>query len=101
MIKHIVFFNLADEAEGKTRAENAAIIKRDLEALIDIIPELKKIEVGVNHPETPESNWDIALYCKFDSVADLNIYQDHPEHQKVSAYVRKVMTGRACVDYEV
>ena len=30
MIKHIVFFGLAENAEGKTKAENAAIIKTKL-----------------------------------------------------------------------
>lgn len=101
MIKHIVFFQLADEAEGKTKAENAQIIKKGLEGLFGIIPELKKIEVGVNHPDTPESNYDICLVSEFESVADLNIYIDHPEHKKVGSYIVKVKTGRVCVDYEV
>lgn len=101
MIKHIVFFQLADEAEGKTKAKNAQIIKKGLENLYGIIPELKKIEVGINHPETPDSNYDICLYCEFETVADLDIYQNHPEHKKVGAYITKVRTARACVDYEV
>ncbi len=101
MIKHIVFFQLADEAEGKNKAENAEIIKQGLENLYGVIPGLKKIEVGINHPETPASNYDICLYCEFDSVADLGIYQNHLEHKKVGAYITKVRTSRACVDYEV
>ena len=101
MIKHIVFFQLADEAEGKTKAENAQIIKKGLEGLFGVIPELKKIEVGINHPDTPESNYDLSLYCEFDSVEDLNTYQEHPEHKKVGAIIYRVRTGRACVDYEV
>ena len=100
MIKHIVFFQLAEQAEGKTKAENAQIIKEGLENLIHLIPELKKIEVGINHPDTPSSNYDLALYCEFDSVKELDIYQEHPEHKKVAGYIVKVRTGRACVDYE-
>ena len=38
MIKHIVFFGLAENAEGKTKAENAAIIKAELENLKHLIP---------------------------------------------------------------
>jgi hypothetical protein len=34
MIKHIVFFGLAENAEGKSKAENAQIIKSGLESLI-------------------------------------------------------------------
>ena len=101
MIKHIVFFELAEYAEGKTKAENAQIIKEGLENLIHLIPELKKIEVGINHPETPATNYDIALYCEFDSVKDLNTYVNHPEHKKVAAFVVKVRISRVCVDYEV
>jgi len=33
MIKHIVFFGLADNAEGKTKVDNAAFIKSELENL--------------------------------------------------------------------
>lgn len=101
MIKHIVFFGIADQAEGKTKAENALYIKMELEKLIDLIPELKKIEVGINHPDAPDGNYDIALYSEFDSMADLEIYMNHPEHKRVGAYIGKVKTSRACVDYEV
>lgn len=100
MIKHIVCFQLANEAEGKTKAENAQIIKNSLENLVHLIPQAKKIEVGINHPETPSSNFDLILYCEFENVEDLNIYQEHPEHKKVGAYIAKVKTGRVCVDYE-
>jgi len=101
MIKHIVCFRLADVAEGKSKAENAQIIKEGLENLINLIPQLRKIEVGINHPATPESNFDIMLYSEFDTIEDLNIYQEHPEHKKVGAYIVKVKTDRVCVDYEV
>jgi hypothetical protein len=100
MIKHIVFFSLADNAEGKTKAENAQLIKEGLENLIYHIPELKKIEVGINSPEAPQGNYDISLYCEFDSFEALDIYQAHPEHKKIAACIGKVRTGRACVDYE-
>jgi hypothetical protein len=100
MIKHIVFFGLADEAEGKSKAENAAFIKSELEKLKNLIPQIRCIEVGINHADAPATNYDIALYCEFDSLTDLDIYQEHPEHKKVAAYIGKVRTSRACVDYE-
>ncbi len=101
MIKHIVCFRLADEAEGKTKAENAQIIKEGLENLVNLIPQLRKIKVGINHPATLASNFDVVLYSEFDSIDDLNTYQEHPEHKKVGAYIVKVKTDRVCVDYEV
>ena len=101
MIKHIVFFGLADSAEGKSKAENAQIIKSGLENLIHLIPQIKKIEVGINYPNSPKTNYDIALYSEFDTMEDVDIYQEHPEHKKVAAYIAKVKISRAAVDYEV
>ncbi len=100
MIKHIVFFKLADMAEGKTKAENAVIIKQELENLINLIPQIRKIEVGINLPEADESNYDISLYSEFDSMDDLNTYIQHSEHKRVGAYIVAVRTARAAVDYE-
>lgn len=101
MIKHIVFFGLADSAEGKSKAENAIFIKSELENLIHLIPEIKVIEVGINCENAPKTNHDIALYSEFDSMEDIDIYQEHPEHKRVASYIGKVRTTRAAVDYEV
>jgi hypothetical protein len=101
MIKHIVFFGLADNAEGKSKIENAEIIKYELENLKNLIPEIKMIEVGINEPNAPKTNFDIALYSKFESVEALDIYQEHPEHKRVAEFIGKVRTSRAAVDYEV
>jgi hypothetical protein len=33
-------------------------------------------------------------------MTELETYQEHPEHKRVAAYIGKVRTDRACVDYE-
>ena len=38
---------------------------------------------------------------EFDTFEDIDIYQEHPEHKKVAAYIGKVRISRAAVDYEV
>ncbi|OJV37903.1 MAG: stress responsive protein [Bacteroidales bacterium 36-12] len=101
MIKHIVFFGIKDEAEGKSKAENMQIIKEELESLVNIIPQVKKLEVGFNHPEAPVDNVDLVIYSEFDSMDDLHTYMVHPEHKKAASYITKVRTSRACIDYEV
>ncbi len=93
-------WKLQVEAEGKTKQENAAIIKESLESLKGIAPTLVDIEVGVNHSDTPESNYDVVLNCTFNSVEDLNAYQVHPAHQAAAVYIKKVVSARVCVDYE-
>ncbi len=100
MIKHIVFFKLADIAEGKSKAENALFIKTELENLKAIIPQIKTIEVGINHHDADASNYDISLYSEFESLDDLNIYVQHPAHKKIGAYITAVRVARAAVDYE-
>ena len=101
MIRHLVFFSLADEAEGNAKAENILLVKEKLEALKDIIPEIKKISVSANHPHAPSDNYDIVLDSEFNSLEDLKTYAVHPEHQKVAAFISKVKTGRAAIDYEI
>lgn len=100
MVKHIVFFRLLDEAEGKTKTENAQIIKEGLENLIHLVPGLKYAEVGLNIPNATKTDFDICLQCEFDTWEDLNIYANHPEHLKVAGYIGKCKSARAAVDYE-
>ena len=100
MVRHLVLFKLADEAEGKSRAENALWIKERLEALVEVIPVIRKMEVSVNHPDAPSENHDVVLDSEFDTWGDLRAYAIHPEHVKVAEYIAKVRTGRAAIDYE-
>ncbi|NDP20835.1 MAG: Dabb family protein [Paludibacter sp.] len=99
MIKHIVFFRLVESAEGKTKSEIAEIIKSGLENLKKFIPEIIKIEVGVNVPNAPKTDYDIALYSEFENFETLDVYQEHPEHKRIAAYIGTVKTSRAAVDY--
>lgn len=97
MIRHIVFWKLKEE----NKAQNALRIKQDLEDLVGKIPGLLRVEVGINHPDTPESNWDVVLNCDLESVDALNAYQIHPLHVEAGKFIGSVRTDRACVDYEI
>jgi len=101
MIRHLVLFKLADEAEGNSKSENARIIKERLEALKQVIPEIRKISVSINHPEAAGDNYDVVLDSEFRSLEDLKTYAVHPEHLKVGAFIAKVRTDRAAIDYQL
>ncbi len=101
MIKHLVMFQLSEEAEGFSKAENARIIKERLEALQGVIPEIRTIAVRINHEAASVENYDILLESEFDTLEDLQRYAIHPEHLKVGGYVSKVRTARVAIDYEV
>jgi len=100
MIKHIVMWKLADFAEGKSRTENAKLIKEKIEGLKNIVPQIVEIEVGFNFNRS-DTAYDVVLYSLFQSKEDLDIYQEHPDHKKVAEFVAKVRTARVVADYEV
>ena len=98
MIRHIVFWRLLEEAEGKTKWENAQIIKERLEALVGVIPELLEAEVGINENG---GEYHACLNSKFESMEALKAYDGHPEHEKVRDFITKVRESRVAVDYEI
>lgn len=100
MIKHIVMWKLAQTAENKSKIENARMVKELIEALQNVIPQIHKIEVGINFNDS-DAAYDVVLYSEFQSAADLEIYQDHPEHKKVAAFIAKIRTDRAVADYNM
>lgn len=101
MIKHIVLFKLHPFAEGNTKQENALYLKRELENLQAVIPELLTMEVVLNMPEVSADNYDLMLIAEFNSLADLKVYANHPEHVKVASFMSKVRESRAAIDFEV
>ena len=101
MIKHIVLFSLAETAEGKTKNENALIIKQKLEALKLSIPQIRKMEVFVNADDAPAGNYDIVLDSEFNTMDEMKTYLTHPEHVKVAEFIGKVRTSRAAIDYTI
>ncbi len=100
MIKHIVFWKLADEALGATKAENIERLIAAIEELPDLVPGIVHLEVGVDF-ERSESAWDLALYSAFETRENLDAYQVHPAHVRVAQLVAQVRTDRAVVDYEL
>ena len=100
MIRHVVMWKFKSEAEGKTREENMEIVRNSLFALLPVISELKKMEIGFDITHS-DMSMDLMLLTEFDSVEDMKAYAVHPEHLKVSTYVRKVIETRVVLDCEI
>lgn len=99
MIKHIVMWNFADEAEGADKATNLRIVRDRLLGLSDLVPGIVRLEPVI--PTDPfEHSYDLVLYSEFDSPAALAAYAGHPDHVAVGGFIAKVRTARVCVDYE-
>ena len=58
MIKHIVGWNFADEAEGRSKNDNIAEVKRRLDALPALMEGLLAFEVTAAQPEL-EASFDL------------------------------------------
>lgn len=98
MIRHIVMWNLKDEAEGHDKAYNAQKIKEGLEGLVGKIDGLLKAEVGAN--VNPSGGVDLCLYSEFTSLEALNAYRINPLHKEVQKFVHAVITDRVSNDSE-
>ncbi len=100
MIKHIVMWKLKPVAEGKTKQENAEIMKELLEGLPAKIEELDSAEVGINIlTSDDEAICDVVLTTICKDAEALKVYAEHPDHQKVVQFIKKVVQERRVVDY--
>lgn len=95
MLKHIVMFKLKDPTPAALAEAKARI-----EALYGQIPELLRIEVGINIVESPRA-YHFALVSEFDSLDALRAYQAHPAHVEMLGWLNPRLDVAAAVDYEV
>lgn len=100
MVKHIVMWNVVDSHQGMGKKELLGEIKKRIEALKGVVPQIREIEVGFDFNGS-DAAFDIALYSVFDDRAALDAYQVHPAHEEVKKFVGAVTTARAVADYEV
>lgn len=95
MITHIVFFKLADPTPANLAATRDMLLS--MEGKVEM---LRHLEAGVDFVRS-ERSYDIALYTKFDSKADLDAYQVHPYHAgTVVPHMKSVCSSVVAVDYE-
>ena len=100
MVKHIVMWKFKDSAEGKTKEENMAFVKDSLYALVGVIDEIKKMEIGIDITHS-DMSMDLVLLTEFETVEAMKAYAVHPEHVKVAAYIKKVTESRVVLDYNM
>lgn len=97
MLRHVVFFNWKEET---TEAEKQAV-EAGLGALPARIPQIRRYEIG-RDLGLADGNFDFALVADFDSIEDYEVYQAHPEHQRViRESIKPVISQRAAVQYRL
>ena len=94
MFKHTVMWRFKPEVQQDNKVE----MKRQLEALLDVIPSLKAIEVGLNVAKG-DATFDVVLTTVFEDEMGYQVYAADPTHMEVVNFVRELVCDRAVVDY--
>lgn len=100
MIKHIVFWQLKDEALGNTKAQNMQLMKEKLMTCARIVPGIHEFEVAFGG-QGLECTYDVVLYSVFEDKAALDAYASHPTHEAIKGFIGEVRLARQCMDYAV
>lgn len=97
MFRHVVMFSWKPEVDDAHVAELGAA----LDGLVDAIAEIRSYTHGPD-AGLADQNSDYAVVGDFDSVADYEIYRDHPAHRTVvDELVAPYVTARAAVQFQV
>lgn len=94
MLVHVVIWKYKHETIEAERVEH----RKKLEALKDVIPELKSLQVGSDILSLDRS-YDTGLVATFEDQAGLDAYTEHPQHQEVVALGKEIAAHTASVDF--
>jgi hypothetical protein len=100
MIRHVVLWKLDNSYSTEEKNEIKKQLNDKLSHLVGNIEQLCFLEVSFNSEDAVQSNFDIMLDSAFETIKDLQIYQEHPEHIKVGEYIKSLKLQRAAIDYE-
>lgn len=101
MIRHIVYWELKPEADGRSALENAKRMKEGAAAMLGQIPSLKAIEVSYIFLPSTSVSAKVILQSTHDDAAGLQAYAVHPVHVEYAKMVGTVAASREVIDYEV
>jgi heme-degrading monooxygenase HmoA len=99
MFTHIVIWKLKATAGGRSRDENARLIKERFEELANMIDGLRHLEVGIDVLRT-EASGDVVLVTEFESREAYEAYNVHPAHKALVAFISELRDERRVIDYE-
>ena len=94
MIRHVIMWKFREGEE-----ENMHRFLNGLKALDGVIPEIRRMEVGVNVLE--KNNYDACLIADFDDLEALERYKNDPRHVAVSTLCKSIRESRGAIDYEL
>lgn len=93
MIEHTVLFRMHPEKKNLVND-----LKDKLDALEEKIDDVVKIETGINFAERSDA-YDLLLKVYVKDESGLKTYAQHPDHQEVLGFIKKVVEQTAVVDF--
>jgi len=100
MVKHIILWKLRDDLSEDERSFIKSNIKKNLEALKDIIDGIIEIKVQIQGLDT--SNCDVLLDSTFEDESALKAYAIHPKHVLIAKRdVVPYVISRSCMDFKI
>jgi hypothetical protein len=99
-LRHIVMWNLKEQAEGHSRHENMLKARDILLQFANLTPDILLFEVGIK-TEGQDCTSDLILNSVFKDEAALKTYQNHPDHLAIKPFMKAVVEQRHCMDFWV
>ncbi len=98
MLRHIVMFKAKPLLSNLEKEEAILRLKGAVDALETEVPQVRYLQTGVNFNTYPQA-FDLVLVSDFETEEDLEIYRNHPQHQKVLDIIGEVIEKVHVVDY--
>ena len=92
-------FKIKDPGSENVKRQTLITLKKMIDDLKITIPQIYFLETGMNISIRPVA-YDLVLIIDFKTPEDLEIYQTHPDHQKLVDFLVTVRESVAVVDYE-
>jgi len=99
MIKHIVFFKLANSLSPENKLAQLKKMDQIFSPLGSKFPFIIEYRTGINFNEAPHA-WDFAIDSIFRNREDLKKYMVSDEHAEAVGIASKIEKTKAVIDYE-
>ena len=101
MIRHIVWWTLKPEAEGRSAAENAELMKKAVRGLVGKIPGLLSVDISGTVLGSSTMPAELVLHSTHTDEEALKAYAVHPLHLECGKLMKAVAESRQALDYEI